>query len=97
MSTPASDPRQQSTIHPPWLTYGPGDALNTWLAVFGGGFLDPTDHKSLNVTQPNDVACMTWMKQYVDLNGGWAAMQDFITTWSGLRPPPQRLKATLTG
>jgi multiple sugar transport system substrate-binding protein len=68
-------------ILPPWLTYGTGNSLLTWFAVFGGGSLDPSDPKKLNVLQPADVTTMTWMKQYADHFGGYDSITKFIQSW----------------
>ncbi len=68
-------------ILPPWLTYGTGNSLLTWFAVFGGGSLDPSDPKKLNVLQPADVTTMTWMKQYADHFGGYDSITNFIQSW----------------
>jgi multiple sugar transport system substrate-binding protein len=68
-------------ILPPWLTYGTGNSLLTWFAVYGGGFLDPNDPKKLNVLQPADLTTLTWMKQYADHFGGYDGITKFIQSW----------------
>ncbi|MCL4545336.1 MAG: extracellular solute-binding protein [Chloroflexi bacterium] len=68
-------------IFPPWMTYGPANSLTTYFAVFGGGWLDPKDPSKLLMTQPGNVAALTWMKQYADNFGGYDVIQKFSGTW----------------
>lgn len=70
-------------IFPPWMTYGSGNALLTYFAVFGGGYFAPgsTDQSKLEMTQPGNVAALGWMKKYADQFGGYTAIQAFAKTW----------------
>lgn len=68
-------------LFPPWMTYGPGNSLTTYFAVFGGGWLDPKDPTKLLMNQPGNVNALTWMKQYANTFGGYAAIQKFAGTW----------------
>ena len=76
-------------ILPPWQTYGSGNSLLTYFAVFGGGYFAPgaTDQSKLDMTQAGNVAALTWMKKYADLFGGYAAIQAFTGTWGKLGYP----------
>ncbi|MCL4545147.1 MAG: extracellular solute-binding protein [Chloroflexi bacterium] len=68
-------------IFPPWMTYGPPNSLYTYFLMFGGGWYDPQNPNKLALTQPGNVAALTWMKKYADQFGGYAEIQKFAGSW----------------
>ena len=56
----------------------PGSAY-MWFEVFGGGTNDETGRPTLD--DPNNVKALTWMKQVMDAQGGFAKVKSFKDTW----------------
>ena len=56
----------------------PGSAY-MWFEVFGGGTNDDTGKPTLD--DPNNVKALTWMKQVMDAQGGFAKVKSFKDTW----------------
>jgi multiple sugar transport system substrate-binding protein len=56
----------------------PGSAY-MWFEVFGGGTNDETGKPTLD--DPNNVKALTWMKQVMDAQGGFAKVKSFKDTW----------------
>jgi multiple sugar transport system substrate-binding protein len=56
----------------------PGSAY-MWFEVFGGGTNDETGRPTLD--DPANVQALTWMKQVMDAQGGFAKVKSFKDTW----------------
>ena len=56
----------------------PGSAY-MWFEVFGGGTNDETGQPTLD--DPNNAKALTWMKQVMDAQGGFAKVKSFKDTW----------------
>ena len=56
----------------------PGSAY-MWFEVFGGGTNDETGKPTLD--DPKNVEALTWMKQVMDAQGGFAKVKSFKDTW----------------
>ena len=56
----------------------PGSAY-MWFEVFGGGTNDETGKPTLD--DPNNVKALTWLKQVMDAQGGFAKVKSFKDTW----------------
>jgi ABC-type glycerol-3-phosphate transport system substrate-binding protein len=68
-------------IYPPWRTSGSLNALLTYFVLFGGDYVAANDPTKLAMTQPGNVAALTWIKKYADQFGGYDAIEKFAATW----------------